>query len=198
MRFFSTVSVVLTAALAAISVAAPVAEAETKVVARQSTTSIASLWTTAFNQVNPLAESLISLDSSNATETTVQPILQQIQTPLNTLLSGVTDLQSSGAPTSQLLMSADGSSQLSVSDLASLMAGDMTTLFNGLGAAYGFGLGGALGALLYAVGILLYHVLVIVLALVAGLLAALTPLLFGIAGILGELGLGLLTGLLGL
>jgi len=197
MRFFSTVSVVFTAALAAFSVAAPVAEAETKDVVRSSNPSIASLWSAAFNQINPQAQSFMSLDPSTATQETVQPKLENIQKSLQDLQTNFAGLQTSGASMSQLLTSADGSSELSVSDLASTMAGDITILVNGLGAVHGCGgLGVALSGLLAAIGLLLYAILKIVLGLVAGLLLALTPLLGGLVGTLGLLGLDILVTLL--
>ncbi|EIW84697.1 hypothetical protein CONPUDRAFT_162055 [Coniophora puteana RWD-64-598 SS2] len=200
MRFFSTVSLVFTAALAAFSVAAPAAE-EAKVVARQSTTSIASIFSTAFTEIAPLAESLVYLNSDNATQAVITPIISQISAPLNTALTSVTALQGQGLTQDQLLLSEDGTEVLSVAALAQLIAFDLILLFKGLGAILsivGADLAAILIPLLYAVGILVYKILVIVLALVVGLLIALTPLLGSIVGVLNALGLTVLLVLLAL
>ena len=200
MRFFSTVSFVFTAALAAFSVAAPVAE-DTKAVARASTTSVAAIFNTAFAEIAPLAQSLIYLNSDNATEAVIKPVIAQISAPLNTALSSFTSLQSQGLSQNELLLSEDGSEVLAVGALAELIAVDLILLFQGLGAVLaivGFELAAILTPLLYAVGILVYQILFIVLGLVGGLLLALTPLLAGIAGVLDALGLTVLLLLLAL
>ncbi|EIW75705.1 hypothetical protein CONPUDRAFT_169454 [Coniophora puteana RWD-64-598 SS2] len=156
MRFFTIASAALTVSLAAFTVAAPVAETEAQVAAaQQSNESILSLWTAAFTKITPQAQSFTSLNSSTATTETILPKLQSIQKSLQALHTGVTGLQNSGAPLSQLLSSADGSSQLSVPELASHLAGDISTLVNGLGVAHGSGdvpLSTALGSLLLSVG----------------------------------------------
>jgi len=194
MRFFSTVSIVCTAALAAFSVAVPVAE-ESKVVTRQSTTSIAAIFSSAFTEIAPLAQSLIYLNSDNATQANIEPIISQISAPLNNALGSVNGLKSQGVSQNELLLSEDGSEILSVGALAALIAADLILLFKAIGcvlAIVGADLLVILIPLLYAVGILVYNILVVVLGLVAGLLIALTPLLGGIVGVLDTLGLTVL------
>ncbi|EIW80343.1 hypothetical protein CONPUDRAFT_144460 [Coniophora puteana RWD-64-598 SS2] len=144
---------------------------------------------------------IVYLNSGNATQANITPIISQISAPLNNALGSVNGLKSQGVSQNELLLSEDGSEILSVGALAALIAADLVLLFKAIGvvlAIVGADLLAILIPLLYAVGILVYKILFVVLGLVSGLLFALTPLLSSIVGVLDTLGLTVLLLLLAL
>ncbi|KIJ57626.1 hypothetical protein HYDPIDRAFT_44859 [Hydnomerulius pinastri MD-312] len=194
MRAFSTIAVLLTAALSVF--ATPLAE-------RQTPASVAVVLSQLSSSVTPLANQLLYATPENATSENLTPIIGGISTSVTGAVSSLNLLV--GQPTTVIMASVDGTTQLAATDISSILSEIVNLIFTSLSAVLAVvdaTILTLITSLVSELGTLVFSLLSVVLSLVVGLLAPLLVLLAPVLSIISSLGLtsllgDLLGGLLG-
>ncbi|KAI0758266.1 hypothetical protein BC629DRAFT_1444243 [Irpex lacteus] len=211
---FKPFAIFATFALSAIStIAAPVAEAETAALVKKAPAkSLSQIFADATTSLTPLTQQLQGLKANDLTSAKVTPIVNNIKTVLNGVVTDVKGL--SGQPSSLVLANNGVSANLKsdalvpIGTIAAIIAKLIRLVLTALAAVRGilflnpFLAVFEINALLVEVGQLLGTVVFTVTSVLGFLLPGLGLLLGGLLGdlgfIIGDLGLGLLGGLLGI
>ncbi|KAH8109930.1 hypothetical protein DFH11DRAFT_1514948 [Phellopilus nigrolimitatus] len=158
--------------------------------------SVPKILTTLTNDLSAVIGKLNSLTGDNCTNTTVQPLLNQVVDIVGTAVSDIKKLV--GAPVATILASVDGTAQVAVTEVAKLLANVLTLVVNALGAVLKL-VGGdlsILGPVLATVGKTLSDLVSGVLSVVDGLLTDLVPLIGSLVPTLTQLAFNTLGGVL--
>lgn len=144
--------------------------------------SVAQVIQTTTVTITPVVQKLQFITPQNCTVDVLTPVVNDIKTILGTAVSEVNALV--GKDVATILANVDGTAQVTVQELAKLVADLVNLVFAALGAVLAVA-GGAIGdimPLLVAVGELVGSLLHAVLALVGGLLGGLVPAILALVG----------------
>ncbi|THH00553.1 hypothetical protein EW145_g7062 [Phellinidium pouzarii] len=198
MRSFNILSLVATAAFSLLAVAAPlsnvnahvdsvdkdisiraleVPKVDASINTRDSIKSVPVILNDLSNDLSAVLVEINSLTTSNCTNATVTPLLNQVVDIVGTAVSDIKKLV--GAPVTTILASVDGTATAAVTDVAQLLANILTLVINALGAVLKLVNGdlSILGTALAAVGKILVDLVSGVSSVVDGLISDLGPLI---------------------
>ncbi|KAJ7457174.1 hypothetical protein B0H11DRAFT_2063106 [Mycena galericulata] len=192
MPSFSQLALLATAAFAGFAAAAPVAASQRDLVA------LPAILTQLSSDLGPVTDLLSSIDLSNATAEVVTPLTSQVQSILAGAVSQIGAL--AGNPVGTILATADGA-VATVEETAQLLANPLSLVTGALGDVLAVvdstPAGAIITPLLNDASAGIEDLLTTVAPLVNGLLATAAPLIAPVVGVLNDLGLGPVVGLLG-
>ncbi|KAI5116696.1 hypothetical protein M0805_000021 [Coniferiporia weirii] len=160
--------------------------------------SVPTILTNAKTQLSTVVVQLNSLTITNATTGTVTPLLGQVVNIVGAAVDDVNKLV--GAPVGVILASAEGTVQVTITEVAQLLAGVLTVVVSALGGVLKI-VGGdlsILGPTLGAVGQILAGLVTAVAGVVSGLVAELLPLVGSLVPTVSALAFNTLGGVLNL